>query len=70
MGQLIVDIIIGAVLIPFLAWLAVNVVDIKVGLARVEAEHQNNGGKSTKDAIDRIEHKLDTHIDWHMERTA
>ena len=35
-------------------------------VATLLAEHQPNGGASMKDQLNRIEKKVDNHIDWHM----
>jgi len=35
-------------------------------VATLLAEHQPNGGSSMKDQLNRIEKKVDNHIDWHM----
>jgi len=42
-------------------------IDVRVG--KVLHEVTPNSGKSMRDAVDRIESKLDTHIQWHLERT-
>lgn len=41
---------------------------IKKEVATMKHEMFPNSGKSMRDAIDRIEHKLDNHIDWHMNK--
>tara|TARA_R110001606_G_scaffold333917_1_gene481753 strand:- start:542 stop:760 length:219 start_codon:yes stop_codon:yes gene_type:complete len=35
-------------------------------VATLLAEHKPNGGTSMKDQLNRIEKKVDNHIDWHM----
>jgi len=35
-------------------------------VATLLAQHQPNGGVSMKDQLNRIEKKVDNHIDWHM----
>ena len=42
-------------------------IDIRVG--KILHEVTPNSGKSMRDAVDRIEVKLDNHIQWHLERT-
>lgn len=34
----------------------------------VQHEMQPNSGKSMRDAVNRIEEKLDQHIQWHLDR--
>ena len=34
----------------------------------MQREFKPNGGASTRDALNRIEAKVDKHIDWHMDR--
>jgi hypothetical protein len=40
---------------------------IKREVTTVKHEVFPNSGTSLRDAIDRIEKKLDTHIEWHMD---
>ena len=42
-------------------------IDVRVG--KILHEVTPNSGASMRDAVDRIEAKLDTHIQWHLERT-
>lgn len=42
-------------------------IDVRVG--KILHEVTPNSGASLRDAVDRIENKLDTHIQWHLERT-
>ena len=42
-------------------------IDVRVG--KILHEVTPNSGASMRDAVDRIENKLDTHIQWHLERT-
>ena len=35
-------------------------------VATLLAEHKPNGGTSMRDQLNRIEKKVDSHIDWHM----
>ena len=43
----------------------VFVVDARVN--RMYREMKPNGGSSLRDAVDRIEQKIDNHIHWHLE---
>lgn len=40
---------------------------IDARIRRILAELKPNHGSSVRDAIDRIEHKIDNHIQWHLE---
>jgi len=51
---------IGGVVLGVLFWI------IDSRLAKVQREFQPNGGTSVRDQLDRIETKIDRHIDWHM----
>ena len=42
-------------------------IDVRVN--KILHEVTPNSGASMRDAVDRIEAKLDTHIQWHLERT-
>lgn len=42
-------------------------IDVRVN--KIFHEVTPNSGKSMRDAVDRIEAKLDNHIQWHLERT-
>ena len=57
--------IVGIVTAVFAAlfWL----IDVRVN--KILHEVTPNSGASMRDAVDRIEAKLDTHIQWHLERT-
>lgn len=35
----------------------------------MQKEFKPNGGSSTRDQLNRIEHKIDNHISWHLDRT-
>ena len=37
-------------------------------VATLLAEHKPNGGTSMKDQLNRIEKKVDNHIDWHLDK--
>lgn len=41
---------------------------IKREVGAVQYEMQPNSGKSMRDAVNRIEEKLDQHIQWHLDR--
>ena len=56
-------------LLGFFAWLVKKIMQMGEKLSELNAQHQNNGGSTTRDAIDRIERKLDLHLNWHMDRT-
>lgn len=43
----------------------VFVIDARVN--RMYREMKPNGGSSLRDAVDRIEQKIDNHIHWHLE---
>lgn len=43
----------------------VFIVDSRVN--RMYREMKPNGGSSLRDAVDRIEKKIDSHIQWHLE---
>ena len=57
--------IVGIITAVFAAlfWL----IDVRVN--KILHEVTPNSGASMRDAVDRIEAKLDTHIQWHLERT-
>ena len=62
-GEVVAIIAIATAVFGVLFWL----IDVRV--SRVLHEVTPNSGKSLRDAVDRIESKLDTHIQWHLERT-
>jgi hypothetical protein len=62
-GEVVAIIAIVTTVFGVLFWL----IDVRV--SRVLHEVTPNSGKSLRDAVDRIENKLDTHIQWHLERT-
>lgn len=43
----------------------VFIIDSRVN--RMYREMKPNGGSSLRDAVDRIEQKIDNHIHWHLE---
>jgi hypothetical protein len=62
----IIGIVVGALaivtaIISGLVWL------IRSQLA-MQKQFQPNGGQSVRDSLNRIEAKVDNHIDWHMDR--
>ena len=62
-GEVLTILTIVSALFGSLFWL----IDIRVG--KILHEVTPNSGKSMRDAVDRIEVKLDNHIQWHLERT-
>lgn len=62
-NEVVTIIAIVSALFAALFWL----IDVRVG--KILHEVTPNSGKSMRDAVDRIENKLDTHIQWHLERT-
>jgi hypothetical protein len=62
-GEVLTILTIMSALFGSLFWL----IDIRVG--KILHEVTPNSGKSMRDAVDRIEVKLDNHIQWHLERT-
>ena len=61
-NEVVTIIAIVSALFAALFWL----IDVRVG--KILHEVTPNSGKSMRDAVDRIENKLDTHIQWHLER--
>ena len=61
-GEVLTILTIISALFGSLFWL----IDIRVG--KILHEVTPNSGKSMRDAVDRIEVKLDNHIQWHLER--
>lgn len=66
-AQVLTLLSIGTVILGALFW----IIDSRLG--KVMREFQPNGGASVRDALDRIERKVDAveakvanHIDWHM----
>lgn len=55
---------IGGIIAGALFWI------IDARLAKVQKEFQPNGGASMRDQLNRIEQKIDGHIDWHMNRRS
>ena len=47
--------------------IAVLVFIIDARVNRMYREMKPNGGSSLRDAVDRIEQKIDNHIHWHLE---
>ena len=41
---------------------------IDARLAKMQKEFKPNGGSSMRDQLNRIEAKIDGHINWHMDR--
>ena len=61
-NEVVTIIVIVSALFAALFWL----IDVRVG--KILHEVTPNSGESMRDAVDRIENKLDTHIQWHLER--
>ena len=59
-AQVLTMLSIGGVVLGVLFWI------IDSRLAKVQREFQPNGGTSVRDQLNRIEAKVDGHIDWHM----
>lgn len=59
-GQVLTLLSIGAVVLGVLFYL------IDTRLNKVLREFQPNGGQSMRDQLNRIEAKIDGHINWHM----
>lgn len=50
-------------------WLVTSMIELKTGQAAIQAQHHNNGGSTMRDAVDRIEKKvddIDTKVDAHL----
>ena len=62
-AQVLTMLSIGGVVLGVLFWI------IDSRLAKVQREFQPNGGTSVRDQLNRIETKIDGHIDWHMNRS-
>lgn len=62
-GEVLTVVTLATAVFGGLFWL----IDVRVG--KILHEVTPNSGKSMRDAVDRIENKLDTHIQWHLERT-
>jgi hypothetical protein len=60
-GEFLAVISITVVILSALTWL------IKA-VSAIQHETKPNSGLSMRDAINRIETKLDAHIDWHMNK--
>jgi len=56
-----------AILSIFGVLVAVIVFIIDSRVNRMYREMKPNGGSSLRDAVDRIERKIDGHIQWHLE---
>ena len=59
-AQILTMLSIGGVVLGVLFWI------IDSRLNKVLREFQPNGGTSVRDQLNRIEAKVDGHIDWHM----
>ncbi len=58
--QILTLLSIGAIIVGILFWI------IDSRLNKVLREFKPNGGTSVRDQLNRIEGKIDGHIDWHM----
>lgn len=54
---------IGGVIVGILFWI------IDSRLNKVLREFKPNGGASVRDQLNRIEKKIDNHLDWHLDRS-
>ena len=61
--QILTILSIGAIVLGALFW----IIDSRLG--KVLREFRPNGGSSVKDQLDRIETKIDGHLNWHLDRT-
>jgi hypothetical protein len=55
---------IAGVIVGVLFWI------IDSRLNKVLREFKPNGGSSVKDQLDRIESKIDGHLNWHLDRSS
>ena len=60
--QILTLLSIGAIIMGGLFWI------IDSRLSKVLNQFKPNGGTSVKDQLDRIEAKIDGHLNWHMDR--
>lgn len=51
-----------AALLAALGWMLREQISQGKTLVSIEAQYQNNGGSTIRDAVDRIENKLDEHL--------
>lgn len=61
--QILTILSIGAIVLGALFW----IIDSRLG--KVLREFRPNGGSSVKDQLDRIESKIDGHLNWHLDRS-
>lgn len=61
--QILTILSIGAIILGALFW----IIDSRLG--KVLREFKPNGGSSVKDQLDRIESKIDGHLNWHLDRS-
>lgn len=62
--QILTILSIGAIILGALFW----IIDSRLG--KVLREFRPNGGSSVKDQLDRIESKIDGHLNWHLDRSS
>jgi hypothetical protein len=61
--QILTLLSIGAIILGALFW----IIDSRLG--KVLNQFKPNGGTSVKDQLDRIESKIDGHLNWHLDRS-
>jgi hypothetical protein len=61
--QILTLLSIGAIIMGGLFW----IIDSRLG--KVLNQFKPNGGTSVKDQLDRIESKIDGHLNWHLDRS-
>ena len=62
-GQILTLLSIGSIVLGALFW----IIDSRLG--KVLNQFKPNGGTSVKDQLDRIESKIDGHLNWHLDRS-
>jgi hypothetical protein len=61
--QILTLLSISAIILGALFW----IIDSRLG--KVLNQFKPNGGTSVKDQLDRIESKIDGHLNWHLDRS-
>ena len=54
--------VLATALVALLAWMAKKIGEIDKSQAVQQAQYENNGGKTLRDAVDRIENKIDENV--------
>ena len=54
--------VVGAALLAGVGWVLVKVIGLGEAVAEMKGQYQNNGGSTMRDAVDRIEGKLNDHL--------